>query len=167
MHPFFHRSDGSLLRHLAWRAPAARFAMARCSCPWPRSPDHGRLSASHYSRPSASGARISSPTASPPFASTPTKWSFEQLRVFSLLNSIQFVLYFFIQAPPLRLPGRSRLGALTGMHHHACTTPSLFAKHEQKVIFVFPPEQKDDPSSYYGLSDFFGPPDLLDSHNNL
>jgi len=41
------------------------------------------------------------------------------------------------------------------MHHHACTTPSLFAKREQKAIFVFPPERKGDPSSYYGLTDFF------------
>ena len=150
MHPFFHRSDGSLLRQLAWRAPAARFAMARCSCPWPRSPDHGRLSASHYSRPSASGARISSPTASPPFASTPTKWSFEQLRVFSLLNSIQFVLYFFIQAPApsAARPEHSQPESPGGLHgdappcvHH----PLSFCKTRTKSDFCFSARAKGRP----------------------
>ena len=142
MHPFFHRSDGSLLRHLsiASSSGAVRFGslklpMAPFTTPW--APLGFTLS---------QALCLGSPDYIANCLDTlrfhANKRSFKQIRVLFLLNSILLCFTFSFKHRPLRHLGLSTLsqrrsGAPMGMHHHACTIPFPSCKTQTKSDFCF------------------------------
>ena len=150
MHPFFHRSDGSLLRHLsiASSSGAVRFGslklpMAPFTTPW--APLGFTLS---------QALCLGSPDYIANCLDTlrfhANKRSFKQICVLFLLNSILSCFTFFIQTPAPSTPRPEHTqpespGPPAGMHHHACTIPFPSCKTQTKSDFCFSARAKGRP----------------------
>ena len=150
VHPFFHRSDGSLLRHLgiASSSGAVRFGslklpMAPFTTPW---------------APLSFALSQALCLGSPDFVANcldtlhfhANKRSFKQICVLFLLNSILSCFAFSFKLRPLRhldlsTLSRSRPGPPAGMHHHLCTIPFPSCKTQTKSDFCFSARAKGRP----------------------